>query len=77
MRVLVAAAVLSGATAVCAQSLDDEGRMYKHGEFIETGSGINAMPLTHTQKGRQYVTVLSGGLYWNIAREQRSVEGRG
>jgi alcohol dehydrogenase (cytochrome c) len=39
---------------------------------FQTGSGINAMPVTYTYKGRQYVTVLSGigGLYWNIAREQ-------
>jgi len=39
---------------------------------FQTGSGINAMPVTFTQKGRQYVTVLSGigGLYWNIAREE-------
>jgi alcohol dehydrogenase (cytochrome c) len=39
---------------------------------FETGSGINAMPVTYTHQGRQYVTVLSGigGLYWNIAREQ-------
>jgi alcohol dehydrogenase (cytochrome c) len=39
---------------------------------FQTGSGINAMPVTYTHKGRQYVTVLSGigGLYWNIAREQ-------
>ncbi|HZD20717.1 MAG TPA: PQQ-binding-like beta-propeller repeat protein, partial [Burkholderiales bacterium] len=39
---------------------------------FQTGSGINAMPVTFTQKGRQYVTVLSGvgGLYWNIARER-------
>jgi len=39
---------------------------------FQTGSGINAMPVTFTQKGRQYVTVLSGigGLYWNTAREQ-------
>jgi alcohol dehydrogenase (cytochrome c) len=39
---------------------------------FQTGSGINAMPVTFTQNGRQYVTVLSGigGLYWNIAREQ-------
>src|SRR2546425_95637 len=39
---------------------------------FQTGSGINAMPVTFTHKGRQYVTVLSGigGLYWNIAREQ-------
>ena len=39
---------------------------------FQTSSGINAMPMTYTHKGRQYVTVLSGigGLYWNIAREQ-------
>jgi alcohol dehydrogenase (cytochrome c) len=39
---------------------------------FQTGSGINAMPVTYTFKGRQYVTVLSGigGLYWNISREQ-------
>jgi alcohol dehydrogenase (cytochrome c) len=39
---------------------------------FQTGSGINAMPVTFTQGGRQYVTVLSGigGLYWNIWREQ-------
>ncbi len=39
---------------------------------FQTGSGINAMPVTYTHKGRQYVTVLSGigGLYWNINREQ-------
>jgi alcohol dehydrogenase (cytochrome c) len=39
---------------------------------FQTGSGVNAMPVTFTQGGRQYVTVLSGigGLYWNIAREQ-------
>ena len=39
---------------------------------FQTGSGINAMPVTYTQQGRQYVTVLSGigGLYWNIWREQ-------
>jgi len=38
---------------------------------FQTGSGINAMPVTYTFKGRQYVTVLSGigGLYWNINRE--------
>jgi alcohol dehydrogenase (cytochrome c) len=45
------------------------------GEIVwqfQTGSGINAMPVTYTHRGRQYVTVLSGigGLYWNIAREQ-------
>ena len=39
---------------------------------FQTGSGINAIPVTYTHQGRQYVTVLSGigGLYWNIAREQ-------
>ena len=32
---------------------------------FQTGSGVNAMPITYTQNGRQYVTVLSGigGLY--------------
>jgi alcohol dehydrogenase (cytochrome c) len=37
---------------------------------FQTGSGINAMPVTYTYKGRQYVTVLSGigGLYWNLAK---------
>ena len=40
--------------------------------LFQTGSGINAMPITYTQQGRQYVTVLSGigGLWWNSAREQ-------
>jgi alcohol dehydrogenase (cytochrome c) len=39
---------------------------------FQTGSGINAMPVTYTHQGVQYVTVLSGigGLYWNIWREQ-------
>ena len=39
---------------------------------FQTGSGINAQPITWTHNGRQYVTVLSGigGLCWNIAREQ-------
>src|SRR4029077_7608720 len=39
---------------------------------FQTGSGINAMPVTYTHQGRQYITVLSGvgGLYWNIARER-------
>ena len=38
---------------------------------FQTGSGINAMPVTFTHKGRQYVSVLSGigGLYWNTNRE--------
>src|SRR6059058_1147091 len=45
------------------------------GEIVwqfQTGSGINAIPVTYTHQGRQYVTVLSGigGLYWNIARER-------
>ncbi|TMK14295.1 MAG: PQQ-dependent dehydrogenase, methanol/ethanol family [Alphaproteobacteria bacterium] len=44
---------------------------------FQTGSGINAMPVTYTHQGRQYVTVLSGigGLYWNIAREQLKDKG--
>lgn len=39
---------------------------------FQTGSGINAQPITYTRDGRQYVTVLSGigGVYWNQAREQ-------
>jgi alcohol dehydrogenase (cytochrome c) len=39
---------------------------------FQTGSGINAQPVTYTFKGRQYVTVLSGlgGVYANQAREQ-------
>jgi alcohol dehydrogenase (cytochrome c) len=38
---------------------------------FQTGSGINAQPITFTHNGQQYVTVLSGlgGLYGNIARE--------
>ncbi|OLC17022.1 MAG: quinonprotein alcohol dehydrogenase [Candidatus Rokubacteria bacterium 13_1_40CM_69_27] len=38
---------------------------------FQTGSGVNAQPITWTHKGRQYVTVLSGvgGLWWNVARE--------
>jgi alcohol dehydrogenase (cytochrome c) len=37
---------------------------------FQTGSGINAMPITYTHNGQQYVTVLSGvgGLYWNLAK---------
>ena len=37
---------------------------------FQTGSGVNAMPVTYTYKGQQYVTVLSGigGLYWNLSR---------
>ena len=39
---------------------------------FQTGSGINAMPVTYTHRGRQYVTVLSGvgGLYWNLAKDK-------
>ncbi|MBV9531769.1 MAG: PQQ-binding-like beta-propeller repeat protein [Bradyrhizobium sp.] len=39
---------------------------------FQSGSGINAQPITYTHKGRQLVTVLSGigGVYWNQAREQ-------
>jgi len=39
---------------------------------FQTGSGINAMPITYTHNGRQYVTVLSGigGLYWNVQRSR-------
>jgi alcohol dehydrogenase (cytochrome c) len=39
---------------------------------FQTGSGINAQPITYTYKGRQFVTVLSGlgGVYANQAREQ-------
>ena len=34
---------------------------------FQTGSGINAQPITYTHNGRQYVTILSGigGLWWN------------
>ena len=35
----------------------DTGRMLWQ---FQTGSGINAQPITFTHKGRQYVTVLSG-----------------
>jgi len=40
---------------------------------FQTSSGINAQPVTFTQNGRQYVTVLLGvgGLYWNVARQAR------
>jgi alcohol dehydrogenase (cytochrome c) len=39
---------------------------------FQTGSGINAMPITFTHNGQQYVSILSGigGLWWNIARER-------
>ncbi len=39
---------------------------------FQTGSGINAQPITYTHNGKQYITVLSGigGLWWNLAREQ-------
>ena len=38
---------------------------------FQTGSGVNAQPITYTHNGQQYVTILSGvgGLYWNVARE--------
>ena len=38
---------------------------------FQTGSGINAQPITYTHNGQQYVTVLSGvgGLYWNLNRQ--------
>jgi alcohol dehydrogenase (cytochrome c) len=37
---------------------------------FQTGSGINAQPITYTHNGRQYITVLSGlgGIYWNQQR---------
>ena len=39
---------------------------------FQTGSGVNAMPVTYTHKGQQYITVLSGvgGLFWNQNRER-------
>jgi alcohol dehydrogenase (cytochrome c) len=48
---------------------DDTGKQLWQ---FQTGSGINAMPITYTHNGRQYVTVLSGlgGLYWNQQRER-------
>ena len=41
---------------------------------FQTGSGVNAQPVTFTQNGKQYVTILSGigGLWWNAARQQLS-----
>jgi alcohol dehydrogenase (cytochrome c) len=38
---------------------------------FQTGSGVNAQPITYTHNGQQYVTILSGigGLYWNQAHE--------
>jgi alcohol dehydrogenase (cytochrome c) len=38
---------------------------------FQTGSGINAQPITYTHNGQQYVSVLSGigGVYWNQARQ--------
>jgi alcohol dehydrogenase (cytochrome c) len=38
---------------------------------FQTGSGINAQPITFSHQGRQLVTVLSGigGLYFNVTRE--------
>jgi alcohol dehydrogenase (cytochrome c) len=40
--------------------------------MFQTGSGINAQPITYTHNGQQFVTILSGigGLYYNIAKEQ-------
>jgi alcohol dehydrogenase (cytochrome c) len=39
---------------------------------FQTGSGINAQPITYTHDGRQFVTILSGigGLYWNTNKDQ-------
>ena len=39
---------------------------------FQTGSGINAMPITYTHNGQQYVTVLSGvgGLYLEPCQER-------
>jgi alcohol dehydrogenase (cytochrome c) len=39
---------------------------------FQTGSGVNAQPVTYTHNGKQYVTILSGvgGLWWNAARQQ-------
>ena len=39
---------------------------------FQTGSGVNAQPMTYTHNGKQYVTILSGvgGLWWNAARQQ-------
>jgi alcohol dehydrogenase (cytochrome c) len=38
---------------------------------FQTGSGINAQPITFTHNGQQYITVLSGigGAYWSMSRE--------
>ncbi len=38
---------------------------------FQTGSGVNAQPITFTHNGRQYVTILSGlgGIYANQARD--------
>jgi alcohol dehydrogenase (cytochrome c) len=51
-----------------ALDLDDGKQLWQ----FQTGSGINAQPVTYTHNGRQYITVLSGvgGLYWNVAREK-------
>ena len=45
---------------------------------FQTGSGINAQPITYTHDGRQYVTVLSGigGLYLNTNRDHGHQIGR-
>lgn len=39
---------------------------------FQTGSGINAQPITYTHNGQQYVSILSGlgGIYANQARDQ-------
>jgi alcohol dehydrogenase (cytochrome c) len=39
---------------------------------FQTGSGVNAQPVTFTRNGKQYVTILSGigGIYWNSSRQQ-------
>ena len=38
---------------------------------FQTGSGINAQPITYTHNGQQYVTILSGigGSYWYLSHE--------
>ena len=36
---------------------------------FQTGSGINAQPITYTYQGRQYVTILSGLGGVNVARQ--------
>jgi len=41
---------------------------------FQTGSGINAQPITFTSKGRQYVTVLSGLGGVNVLRMRQQLE---